>query len=103
MPCSMLKPRKTLRNQTKSNPHKRPDAALFHTDHVTMRSRFRSKAMNSVTEKNNGGVPFSPRTMSRLREHAKALGVDVVASDLLEMMAQDDLYKAVLNNKAKCQ
>ena len=61
--------------------------------------------MNSVTEKNNGGVPFSPRTMSRLREHAKALGVDVakVASDLLEMMAQDDLYKAVLNNKAKCQ
>jgi hypothetical protein len=34
---------------------------------------------------------LSPRTMSRLREHAKAVGVDEaeVASDLLEMMAQD--------------
>jgi hypothetical protein len=34
---------------------------------------------------------LSPRTMSRLREHAKAIGVDEakVASDLLEMMAQD--------------
>jgi hypothetical protein len=34
---------------------------------------------------------LSPRIMSRLCEHAKALGVDVakVASDLLEMMAQD--------------
>lgn len=34
---------------------------------------------------------LSPRTMARLREHAKAVGVDEakVASDLLEMMAQD--------------
>jgi hypothetical protein len=34
---------------------------------------------------------LSPRIMSRLREHAKAVGVDEakVASDLLEMMAQD--------------
>ena len=34
---------------------------------------------------------LSPRTMARLREHAKAVGVAEakVASDLLEMMAQD--------------
>ena len=36
---------------------------------------------------------LSPRTMSRLREHAKIIGVDEakLASDLLEMMAQDAL------------
>ena len=34
---------------------------------------------------------LSPRIMARLREHAKAVGVAEakVASDLLEMMAQD--------------
>ena len=34
---------------------------------------------------------LSPRTMARLREHAKAVGVAEakVAGDLLEMMAQD--------------
>jgi hypothetical protein len=37
--------------------------------------------------------------MSRLREHAKIIGVDEakLASDLLEMMAQDALCKAVVD------
>jgi hypothetical protein len=36
---------------------------------------------------------LQPRTQSLLREHAKIVGVDVakLASDLLEMMAQDAL------------
>jgi hypothetical protein len=45
---------------------------------------------------------LSPRTRSLLRLHAKIIGVDEakVASDLVEMMAQDDLYDAVLNREA---
>ena len=41
--------------------------------------------------------------MSRLRQHAEAIGVNEaqLASDLLEVIAQDDLYDAVLDNKAK--
>ena len=37
--------------------------------------------------------------MSRLRQRAKAIGVNEaeLASDLLEMIAQDDLYDAVLD------
>jgi hypothetical protein len=45
---------------------------------------------------------LSPRTRSLLREHAKIIGVHeaTLASDLLEMVAQDDLYDAVLDRKA---
>ena len=41
--------------------------------------------------------------MSRLRQHAEAIGVNEaqLASDLLEVIARDDLYDAVLDNKAK--
>jgi hypothetical protein len=43
---------------------------------------------------------LSPRTVSLLRQHAKAIGVDAetLASDLLEMMAQDaqSLQRATL-------
>ena len=41
--------------------------------------------------------------MSRLRQRAEAIGVNEaqLASDLLEVIAQDDLYDAVLDNKAK--
>ena len=37
--------------------------------------------------------------MSRLRQHAEAIGVNEaqLASDLLEAIAQDDLYDAVLD------
>jgi hypothetical protein len=41
--------------------------------------------------------------MSRLRQRAEAIGVNEaqLASDLLEMIAQHDLYDAVLYKKAK--
>jgi len=41
--------------------------------------------------------------MARLSEHAKIIGVNEaqLASDLLEMMAQDTLCKAAVGNKAR--
>ena len=48
-------------------------------------------------------LQLSRVAMSRLRQHAEAIGVNEaqLASDLLEVIAQDDLYDAVLDNKAK--
>ena len=48
-------------------------------------------------------LQLSRVAMSRLRQRAEAIGVNEaqLASDLLEMIAQDDLYDAVLDNKAK--
>ena len=48
-------------------------------------------------------LKLSRVAMSRLRQRAEAIGVNEaqLASDLLEMIAQDDLYDAVLDNKAK--
>jgi len=48
-------------------------------------------------------LQLSRVAMSRLRQHADAIGVNEaqLASDLLEVIAQDDLYDAVLDNKAK--
>ena len=42
---------------------------------------------------------LSPRTKALLREHAKALSVNEakLASDLFEMMVQDDVFDAVLD------
>ena len=42
---------------------------------------------------------LSPRTVSLLREHAKALSVDEIklASDLFEMMVQDGVFDVVLD------
>ena len=44
-------------------------------------------------------LQLSRVAMSRLRQRAKAIGVNEaeLASDLLEMIAQDDLYDAVLD------
>ena len=44
---------------------------------------------------------LSPRTVSLLRQHAKVIGVDAakLASDLIEMMGQEGLHKAVLDNQ----
>ena len=41
--------------------------------------------------------------MSRQRRHAEAIGVNEaqLAGDLLELIAQDDLYDAVRDNKTK--
>ena len=48
-------------------------------------------------------LQLSRVAMSRLRQQAEAIGVNEaqLASDLLEVIAQDDLYDAVLDNKAK--
>ena len=52
-------------------------------------------------------LPSTPQlsrvAMSRLRQRAEAIGVNEaqLASVLLEVIAQDDLYDAVLDNKAK--
>ena len=48
-------------------------------------------------------LKLSRVAMSRLRQRAEAIGVNEaqLASDLLEVIAQDDLYDAVLDNKAK--
>jgi hypothetical protein len=48
-------------------------------------------------------LQLSRVAMSRLRQHAEAIGVNEarLASDLLEVIAQDDLYDAVLDSKAK--
>ena len=48
-------------------------------------------------------LQLSRVAMSRLRQHAEAIGVNEaqLASVLLEVIAQDDLYDAVLDNKAK--
>ena len=48
-------------------------------------------------------LQLSRVAMSRLRQRAEAIGVNEaqLASDLLEVIAQDDLYDAVLDNKAK--
>ncbi|MGB6348742.1 MAG: hypothetical protein WBG10_01820 [Pseudolabrys sp.] len=48
-------------------------------------------------------LQISRVAMSRLRQRAEAIGVNEaqLASDLLEVIAQDDLYDAVLDNKAK--
>ena len=47
-------------------------------------------------------LQLSRVAMSRLRQRAEALGVNEaqLASDLLEVIAQDDLYDAVLDRKA---
>jgi hypothetical protein len=44
-------------------------------------------------------LQLSRVAMSRLRQHAEAVGVNEakLASDLLEVIAQDDLYDAVLD------
>ena len=43
---------------------------------------------------------LSPRTRSLLRLHAEAIGVDEaeLVTKLLEVIAQDDLFDAVLDN-----
>jgi hypothetical protein len=48
-------------------------------------------------------LQLSRVAMSRLRQRADAIGVNEaqLASVLLEVIAQDDLYDAVLDNKAK--
>jgi hypothetical protein len=48
-------------------------------------------------------LQLSRVAMSRLRQRAEAIGVNEaqLASVLLEVIAQDDLYDAVLDNKAK--
>jgi hypothetical protein len=48
-------------------------------------------------------LELSRVAMARLRERAAATGISEaqLATDLLEMIAQDDLYDAVLDNKAK--
>ena len=48
---------------------------------------------------------LSPRTVSLLREHAKALSVDEVklASDLFEMMVQDGVFDVVLDTEKVLQ
>jgi len=48
-------------------------------------------------------LQLSRVAMSRLRQRAEAIGVNEaqLASDLLEVIAQDDLYDAVLDNKAQ--
>ena len=48
-------------------------------------------------------LQLSRVAMSRLRQQAEAIGVNEaqLASDLLEVIAQDDLYDAVLDSKAK--
>ena len=48
-------------------------------------------------------LQLSRVAMSRLRQRAEAIGVNEaqLASDLLEVIARDDLYDAVLENKAK--
>jgi hypothetical protein len=48
-------------------------------------------------------LQLSRVAMSRLRQHAEAIGVNEaqLASDLLEMIARDDLYDAVLDTKAE--
>ena len=47
-------------------------------------------------------LQLSRVAMSRLRQHAEAIGVNEaqLASDLLEVIARDDLYDAVLDRKA---
>ena len=47
-------------------------------------------------------LQLSRVAMSRLRQQAEAIGVNEaqLASDLLEVIAQDDLYDAVLDRKA---
>ena len=47
-------------------------------------------------------LQLSRVAMSRLRQRAEAIGVNEaqLASDLLEVIAQDDLYDAVLDNSA---
>ena len=47
-------------------------------------------------------LQLSRVAMSRLRQRAEAIGVNEaqLASDLLEVIAQDDLYDAVLDRKA---
>ena len=48
-------------------------------------------------------LQLSKVAMSRLRQRAEAIGVNEakLASDLLEVIAQDDLYDAVLDTEAK--
>ena len=48
-------------------------------------------------------LQLSPVAMSRLRQRAEAIGMTEaqLASDLLEMIAQDDLYDAILDPDAK--
>jgi ADP-dependent phosphofructokinase/glucokinase len=48
-------------------------------------------------------LQISRVAMSRLRQRAEAIGMNEaqLASDLLEVIAQDDLYDAVLDNKAR--
>ncbi len=48
-------------------------------------------------------LQLSRVAMSRLRERAEAIGVNEakLASDLLEVIARDDLYDAVLDTEAK--
>ena len=48
-------------------------------------------------------LQLSRVAMSRLRQRAEAMGVNEaqLASDLLEVIAQDDLYDAVLDTEAK--
>ena len=49
-------------------------------------------------------LQLSRVAMSRLRQHAEAIGVTEaqLASDLLEVIAQDDLYDAVLDRAKRC-
>ena len=48
-------------------------------------------------------LQLSRVAMSRLHQHAEAIGVNEaqLASDLLEMIARDDLYDAVLDTEAR--
>ncbi len=48
-------------------------------------------------------LQLSRVAMSRLRQHAEAIGVNEaqLASDLLEAIARDDLYDAVLDTQAR--
>jgi hypothetical protein len=48
-------------------------------------------------------LQLSRVAMSRLRQHAEAIGVNEaqLASDLLEAIARDDLYDAVLDTEAR--
>ena len=48
-------------------------------------------------------LQLSRVAMSRLRQHAEAIGMSEaqLASDLLEVIARDDLYDAVLDTEAK--
>jgi hypothetical protein len=45
-------------------------------------------------------LPISPQAMLRLRHHATAKGINIVklATDLLELIATDDLYDAILDD-----